>query len=143
MAFEHLDHTADMAVRLHARDEPDLFREATRALLSILLDGAESAPVADRESIAVRLEAEDPEALLIDYLNELIFLFDTRRFLPSRLDVSALRLEKPALLEGTVVGETYDPARHRAKTEIKAATFHGLEIRRTGGGLEADVVFDL
>jgi len=142
VAFEHLDHTADTAVRVLALDGPDLFREATRALLSILLDEA-SAPVADLEPIAIRLEAEDPEALLIDYLNELIFLFDTKRFLPSRLEVRGLRLEKPALLEGEVRGEMYDPARHRAKTEIKAATFHGLEIRTIGGRLEADVVFDL
>jgi protein archease len=142
VAFEYLDHTADTAVRVLALDGPDLFREATRALLSILLDEA-SAPVADLEPIAIRLEAEDPEALLIDYLNELIFLFDTKRFLPSRLEVRGLRLEKPALLEGMVMGETYDPARHRAKTEIKAATFHGLEIRTIGGMLEAEVVFDL
>jgi SHS2 domain-containing protein len=143
VAFEYLDHTADTAVRLRARDGPDLFREATRALLSILLDEAASAPAAAVESIDVRLEAEDAEALLIDYLNELIFLFDSRRFLAAELEVGVLRLEKPALLEAVVKGETYDPARHKAKTEIKAATFHGLEIRRTGGGLEADVVFDL
>ena len=142
MAFEHLDHTADTAVRVLGLDGPDLFREATRALLSILLDEA-SAPVADPEAIPIRMEAEDPEALLIDYLNELIFLFDTKRFLPSRLEVRGLRLEKPALLEGEVRGETYDPARHRAKTEIKAATFHGLEIRTIGGRLEAEVIFDL
>jgi len=142
VAFEHLDHTADTAVRVLGLDGPDLFREATRALLSILLDEA-SAPVADPEAIPIRMEAEDPEALLIDYLNELIFLFDTKRFLPSRLEVRGLRLEKPALLEGEVRGETYDPARHRAKTEIKAATFHGLEIRTIGGRLEAEVIFDL
>jgi SHS2 domain-containing protein len=143
VAFEYLDHTADTAVRLRARDGPDLFREATRALLSILLDEAASAPVAEAQSVAVRLEAEDPEALLIDYLNEMIFLFDTRRFLPSGLEVETLRLGKPALLDAVAKGETYDPSRHKAKTEIKAATFHGLAIRRTGDGLEADVVFDL
>ena len=141
MSFESLDHTADTAVRLRSRDPPELFADATRALLSIYL--GPDAAVASVEAVPVRLEAESPEALLIDYLNELIFLFDTKRFLAAELAPGRLTLGSPSVLEGRILGETFDPARHEAKTEIKAATFHGLEIRKTGSGLEVDVVFDL
>jgi SHS2 domain-containing protein len=143
VSFEIVDHTADTAARLRSPDERELFRDATRALASILLDEAAGAPAAPRMAVAIRLEAESPEALLIDYLNELIFRFDAERFLPAELDPSRVVLGKPACLEATLRGEPYDSTRHRAKTEIKAATFHDLEIRRTPAGFEADVVFDL
>jgi SHS2 domain-containing protein len=141
VSFESLDHTADTAVRLRSRDPGELFADATRALMSIYL--GPDAEVASREALPVRLEAESPEALLIDYLNELIFLFDTRRFLAAEIAPERLTLGSPSVLEGRILGEPFDPGRHEAKTEIKAATFHGLEIRRTDSGLEADVVFDL
>jgi SHS2 domain-containing protein len=141
VSFESLDHTADTAVRLRSGDPPELFVDATRALMSIYL--GPDAVVASREAIPVRLEAESPEALLIDYLNQLIFLFDTRRFLAAAVVPDRLALGSPSILEGRILGETFDPGRHAAQTEIKAATFHGLEIRRTDSGLEADVVFDL
>jgi SHS2 domain-containing protein len=141
--FELLDHTADVAVRLKSASPEELFRDASRALLSVQLDLGASEPVAARETVPLSLEAEDLEALLVDFLNELIFLFDTRRFLAARLDVARLDAGKPARLAGTLQGEPLDAARHAVRTEIKAATFHGLAIQRTPAGLEADVVFDL
>jgi SHS2 domain-containing protein len=141
LSFESLDHTADTAVRLRSRDPPELFADATRALSSIYLGPA--AAIAARDAVPIRLEAESPEALLIDYLNHLIFLFDTRRFLAAEIVPARLALGSPSVLEGRILGETFDPGRHEAQTEIKAATFHGLEIRKTDSGLETDVVFDL
>ncbi|MBI4601229.1 MAG: archease [Planctomycetes bacterium] len=141
--FEFLDHTADVAVRLRSRDEAGLFRDAMRALLAIVLDEERSAPVEPREAREVRLEAEDAESLLVDYLNELIFLFDTARFLARDLEASRIELGRPARLDGRLLGERFDPARHLAKTEVKATTFHGMEVRRGPEGLEAEVVFDL
>ena len=143
MSFEYVDHTADVAVRLRSGSAAELFRDATEAMLSTLLDREQTPQLGSKTAVPVSLAAEDDEALLVDYLNELIFLFDTRRFLPADLEVAALSLKPPARLEGTLRGETYDPLKHTAKTEIKAATFHGLRIRETDAGLEAQVVFDL
>ena len=60
------------------------------------------------------LEAEDVESLLIDFLNELVFLFDGRRVLPISLRISRLTLEAPLQLQATVVGDTYAPDRRRS-----------------------------
>ena len=79
----------------------------------------------------------------MDFLNEIIYLFDTRRFLAAGLEEAEVALGPPARLAGKLAGEVMDPARHVLKTEIKAATFHGLEIREVDGGLSADVIFDL
>jgi len=143
LTYEYLEHTADVAVRLRSKDGEELFSDATRALLSIFVDAEAGSPVRPIEKQALDLEAEDAEALLVDYLNQLIFLFDTRRFLGADVRVLELSLGKPSQLKAIVEGETFDPERLSLKTEIKAATFHGIEIRKTPSGLETVIVFDL
>ena len=143
MTFEYLDHTADIAVRLRSADAAGLFQDATLAVLGILLDAGESSPLEPGISDPVDLESEDGESLLVDYLNEIIFRFDTRKLLPASLEVAEALLGKPSRLRGAVRGEIMDPRKHSIKTEIKAATFHGLQIRSMPSGLEAEVVFDL
>jgi SHS2 domain-containing protein len=143
LAFEFLDHTADVAVSFRCADAPELFRDATLAVLEILLDAAESLPPEPSIADPVDMESEDGESLLVDYLNEIIFRFDTRRLLPASLEVAEASLGRPSRLKGELRGEILDPRKHRLKTEIKAATFHALQIRRAAAGLEAEVVFDL
>ena len=142
MPFRFLDHTGDTAIGLTAESDEELFRDAARALSSIIID-TERAPPETRQKIDLELEAEDDESLLIDFLNELIFLFDSKRFLPGDLDVERLEVGAPARIRATVWGETFDPDRHVFLTEVKAATFHNVEISRTPGKISTTVVFDL
>jgi len=79
----------------------------------------------------------------VDYLNEIIFRCDTRRLLPASLEVAEISLGRPSRLKAALRGEIMDPRKHRLRTEIKAATFHALQIREMPSGLEAEVVFDL
>jgi SHS2 domain-containing protein len=132
-----------VAVRLRCPDAAGLFRDATLAVAGILLDLQRSRPPEPRFADPVDLEAEDGESLLVDYLNEIIFRFDTRRVLPASLDVTEVSIGKPSRLKGHLRGEIVDPRKHSLKTEIKAATFHALQVRSTPAGLEAEVVFDL
>ena len=143
VTYEFLDHTGDVAVQIMAADGKELFRDAASALLDILVDQQEGAPVEDVRSLPVKLESEDAESLLIDFLNELIFLFDSQRYLCAKIDWKELSLEDPAQLEGVLRGEILDEARHLPLTEVKAATFHAVEIRKTSRGLGTQVVFDL
>ena len=142
LGFQFVDHTGDTAVVLRAESEAALLGHAARALCAILID-------VDRSRLEpciecdVSLEAEDGESLLVDFLNELVFLFDSQRFLPISLRISQLTLERPFRLRATVVGDTYSPDRHQFLTEVKAATFHGVEIRRSSTGVSTTVVFDL
>ena len=79
----------------------------------------------------------------MDYLNELIYEFDTRRFLAIEVEFHLLRTGGPSQLRAVLKGEIFDPSRHVLKTEVKAATFHGIDVRRTPDAVEADVIFDL
>ena len=86
------------------------------------------------------LTAIDREALLVDWLNHLLYLFDLDGFLGRDFQVESLTPER---LKARVTGESFDPARHPARTGVKAATFHQLSIVPVKDGWEATVVLDL
>jgi SHS2 domain-containing protein len=93
----------------------------------------------------------------VDWLNELLFLFETERLLVARAAVSldapaAVSLDAPAAvsldrravsLRAGVHGERHDPARHGLKVLVKAVTYHGLAIERAAEGYVATVIFDI
>lgn len=144
--FEFVEHTADIAVRLSAPSVGGLFEAAAAALTETVTDrGA----IREVESRDIRLEAAEPDLLLVDWLNELLFLFETERLLVARAAVSldaeaALRLDARGVsLRAGVHGERHDPARHALKVLVKAVTYHGLAIERAAEGYVATVIFDI
>jgi SHS2 domain-containing protein len=144
VAVEFLDHTADIAARITGRDWKEFFQEAVRALNLILVGEEGLGQVLTKEEVPVDLEAADRETLLVDLLNELIYLFDSKKWILPRLEVEEVTMgDASCRLQGVLRGEKFEPGRHALQTEIKAATFHDLEIRSLDGGLAADVVFDL
>lgn len=135
--YRQIPHTADLAWRLWGKDLPELFENAGRALSATLTDIRSLRRIETRE---VSLESSDQEALLVDWLNHLLYLFDIDGFLGRDFQVTALTAEH---LEARVVGEIFDAYRHRSKTAVKAATFHKLEVVREPDGWRATVVLDL
>lgn len=135
--YRQLPHTADLAWRLWGHDLPELFENAGGALSATMTDRRYLRRRASRE---VSLTAIDREALLVDWLNHLLYLFDIDGFLGRDFQVILLTQES---LEAKVTGESFDPARHPSLTEVKAATFHQLSIVPVQDGWEATVVLDL
>jgi len=135
--YRQLPHTADLAWRLWGHDLPELFENAGRALSATLTDRRYLRGRVTRE---VSLTSVDREALLVDWLNHLLYLFDVDGFLGRDFHVESLTDER---LEGRVTGESFDPARHPERTAVKAATFHQLSIMPVKDGWEATVVLDL
>jgi len=135
--YRRLPHTADLVWRLWGSSLPELFENAGCALSATLTDRRYLRRRAIRE---VRLAAGDREALLVDWLNHLLYLFDLDGFLGRDFQVVSLT---PDHLEAIVTGESFDPDRHPSLTGVKAATFHQLSIVPAGDGWEATVVLDL
>lgn len=136
-SFETIAHTADLALSLRGKDFPALLHAAVAGVRSLLVAEGE---VRARSETPVRVEGENDTDLLWRLLNEILFLFDARRFLVRSLRISALG---PGRLEGSLEGENLDPGRHVVGHLVKAATSHNLEIRRGREGLEAVVVLDV
>ncbi len=140
-----LDHTADAGIRVTAPDLPTLFSRAAWGLFSVITDPATVQPA---EAEPVEVTAEDLPALLVRWLSELNYRHLTRHRLYARFDVRELVLPKPAepgtcRLDAEVRGEAIVPGRHPVFTEIKAVTFHGLELTEIDGGWRAQIIFDL
>lgn len=136
---ETFEHTADLGLRVFATDLPDLFRTAGEGLFDVIVANRADVQVVATEMVS--LSAETTEDLFFDWLNELIFLSETKHRLYTRFDVA---LDATGCrLQATIGGEPIDRARHLLDHEVKAATRHGLSVRAEAGGWVAEVIVDI
>lgn len=135
--YEELEHTADYRVRIFGADEKELFANAAYAFSDSIVD-AEG--VSEESTDEVEATGGDLEETLVNFLSALLYRFEGERRIYRRcemLEVSDKRVRAACR------GEEFDRSRHRGRTDIKAVTFHGLEIRRGAEGLTAVVTFDI
>jgi SHS2 domain-containing protein len=140
MPYRFVDHTGDVAVDLEAPDLPTLFADAALALTDTLVDRASVKTAAHRD---VRLASADLDSLLVDWLSELLFMFETDGWLT---DAASIEIESSGdgwSLDAAIRGDLFDPDRHPARVLVKAVTYHALAIRQTPSGVTARVVFDI
>jgi len=131
--FIEIPHTADRAITVRAATLPGLFATAAGGMFSLMADLDRLHP---RCSRSVGVEALDLEMLLVEWLNELLFLREVHEEIYCRFEVSDLQ---PGSLEAVVWGEPGLPT----KAGIKAATYHDLEIRQESEFWQATIVFDV
>jgi SHS2 domain-containing protein len=131
---EPIEHTADVGLRIWAPDLDALFAEAAVALIDVM--GTARGPAERREH--VELEAPDLEALFVDWLSEVLFLFDAREFVTRSARPSVARdpWRVTATLDGGGELQQHGPA-------VKAVTYHGMDITESPTGYEARVYLDV
>lgn len=141
MAWEHFEHGADVGVRGRGNTAARAFEEAAQALFRLLSADLE----AIRPSLEERIvcEAANLDELLVAFLNELLFLFDSRRVVFGRFEVAIEELPERARLTGVARGEPFDPNRHEFTVLPKGATFTALEVARRDGEWVAQCVVDV
>ena len=135
--YRQLSHTADLGLRIWGASQEELFENAGAALTAVLTDRRRLRPENIEE---ITVEAPDLEALLVAWLNRLLYLYDVDAFLGRKFQILELTSQR---LTAWAKGETYDPQRHMAGTAVKAATYHHLEIVQKNGGWQATVILDL
>lgn len=135
--YEFLDHTGDIRFVARGATMPELFENAASALYAAMAE-----PIGVRPSLERVLEAsaEDREMLLVAWLAACQEAFDLDRVLLCEFRVGEI---SDTHVRGVARGESYDPARHEFRTEIKAVTFHGLSVCETPAGWSATVVCDV
>ncbi|MFH2056830.1 MAG: archease [bacterium] len=140
--FEFVDEiaTADAAFRASGDDLGQLFAACAAALFEtiVALDS-----IVPRRTLTLELAAADRERLLYGWLSELVYLKDTRRELYSEFAAHIVQQGDEMILRAEIKGESFDATRHAAGADVKAVTYHRLEIRETDRGFEALVVLDL
>jgi len=134
--FELIDHTADVGIVAHGASINQAFANAARGLFSIITDLDDIEEVTHRD---IEVTAPDQESLLVEWLNELIYLFDTENIIFNRFDITHLTNTQ---LKARIYGEKVDSSRHKLKTGVKAATYHMLKVKKNNG-YQAQVLFDI
>ena len=135
--YKLLDHTADIGIIVSGRDLPEVFGNAAYAMFDILTD---IDSVREKESYDLQVSASDIENLLVAWLDELLYRYETDRVIFSKFSIDDINDRK---LSATVFGEKIDLDRHEIKTEIKSVTYHQLKVEKTDGGWRAQVIFDV
>jgi SHS2 domain-containing protein len=135
--YRQLFHTADCAWRIWGASLEELFENAAGALMATITDRRLLRP---RQTRKIAVEAPDREALLVAWLNHLLYLYDVDGFLGRDFHVRRLTQNQ---LEAEARGEAFDPDRHVGKTAVKAATYHHLEVTPQAHGWRATVILDL
>jgi SHS2 domain-containing protein len=126
--WDHFVHGADIGVEGRGPCLEAAFEQAALALTAVITDPAR---VRVLEKIDVECVAPDPELLLVDWLNALIYEMTTRRMLLRRFAVSI----EGERLRAAAWGEALDIQRHRPAVEIKGATYTQLSVSRDSRGL--------
>jgi SHS2 domain-containing protein len=137
MNYRIFDHTADLGVEVSGGTREELYAGASLALFDLLTD---LSAVRETEERALAVGGEGPDDLLVNFLREVLYAWNGAGFLVKRCTI---REVAPRRLTALLLGEPYDPARHRIKREIKAVTYHQASVRRTERGWIARVVFDV
>jgi SHS2 domain-containing protein len=132
---EEISHTAEIGLRVRAPGPGRLFACAGEAMFALV--GATVDETAPPEERHVRLHAPDPETLLVDWLNELVYLYETTGLLFTSIDVAEWA---PTGLEAVVQGR---PSTTPPRLHVKAVTYHDLVVRPDGDGWLAQVTFDI
>lgn len=136
--YQTFEHTADLGLRVEADSLSELFVEAARGLMSLLVDHPER--IEPRETRRIEVASDELDFLLFDWLNELLYRFDTEGWLGATFEVSV----KDLTLSAVVRGETLDRDRHQPGHEVKAITYHDLAvIESPTGEWSVEVIVDI
>ena len=135
--FESIEHTADIGLAVQAATLHDLFETAAAGMFSFLIDPMQ---VENRVWRERRVEADDQEGLLVAWLNDLLVLLAAEEFVPKIFVVDEVTERR---LHATVHGEPVDPSRHHFRLDVKAATYHMLNITQADDGWSARIIFDV
>jgi SHS2 domain-containing protein len=135
--FEYLEHPADIGFRAHGKDLPELFANCAHALISIILDPTLASEV---EQWELGAEGIDPESLLVNWLNEVLYYVDTKRVVFTSF---AIEFPDPLRLRCTALGEVRDRVKHPVRIAVKAVTYHQLRVSKNQDLWDAEVYVDV
>lgn len=134
--YELIDHTADTGIKVWGKSPAELFRNAAMALTDIIVEGSVASTVSENISI----KSEDYENLMVDWLEEVLYLFDTKKFLASNITVKRMDSTN---IEAQLQGSTFDSAHQTIKKEVKAITYHNLKVWKEEDKWLATIIFDI
>ncbi|AKB53348.1 MULTISPECIES: archease [Methanosarcina] len=139
--YEYLDHTADIKFQAFGKTREEVFENAALAMFNVIIDTEKVSGDTAREIV---LKSPDLESLLVDWLSELLYLFEVDEIVFRDFRVKIIReVNGEYSITAQALGENYSLESLPFETEIKAVTYNQLEITKTADGWKAQVVVDI
>jgi len=135
--YEEIEHTADVALRVRGRTFPDLLAAAAEGMFSLV--GAARFEESETTLRSVPISGGSAEERLHAWLRACLRAFNVEGFFPVEIRIES----EAAGLVGRLRGGRFDASRHEFRSEVKGVTLHGLAVRETPDGFEAEIVFDV
>ncbi len=137
--YEYFETTADIGIIAYGRDLNELFENAALAVFDIMCNVEKVNPKEERE---INVEEEDLGDLLVSWLTELLALKDIENILFGKFDVNIENKNKKYILNAKAYGEKAKEE-HELETEVKAITYHKMEIKKEDGLWKAKFIVDI
>jgi len=131
-----LDHTADLGIIVRGEDLKNLFETAAKALIHLMIRGQSQAKPTDMD---ITVSGQDLPDLLVRWLGEILYFFEGEDFVVTFIHIHFL---SPTRLDALLKTVPFDPTVHRIQNEIKAVTYHQVQVLKKGSVWEAQVIFD-
>jgi len=140
--FIYEDHTADVQARCWGRTLEEAYNQTAYSLMATITpDLKKISPNVEKK---IKIEAEDKEALLFDFLSELLYIFDVDELVFNTIKVQIIKeSEDLFVLNALLRGEKFDVTKHEIGIEVKAITYSFMEIAESKNKVEISIVFDI
>lgn len=135
--YSILEHPSDLGIEARGKTLSEAFEEAAVGLISIIVDLDTVGAINDR---TLTVDAEDAESLLVRWLSELLYLYDGEGFLTREVDIQQFSRTR---LQANLRGDTYVEGKHFTRLDVKAVTYHQLQIQEVPGGWCVRVYLDI
>lgn len=135
-SYEYFEATADIGLKVYGKDMNEAFENAGLAIFNIISD---TSGIDALREIEFEVTSEDEVSLLYDYLEELLFYHEIEFMLFSEFHV---KIDENLHLKAKIIGEEINWDKHERKSEIKAITFHKMDVRKTDH-VEVQAIVDL
>jgi len=137
MTYRRMDPTADCGIQVFGEDLKALFENAGLALFDLIAD----IKLVDAGfEYAIAVSGSDWADLMVNWLRELLYLWAGKELLVKEITVTEIFEHQ---LHARIRVDTFNAAKHRLNQEIKAVTYHRIQVTRSPTGWEAIVVFDV
>ncbi len=133
--YELIDHTADVCIKAYGKTISEAFEHAALGMFDIITDNSKIESVGQYE---LEIDSPDLEQLLVDWLSELLFLNSAKNLVFGTFNITI----SDNHLSAKVFGEEFDTTKHKIGAEIKAVTYHMLEVKNSEP-YHVQVLFDI
>lgn len=138
LKYALIEHTADIGISVRGKTLKELFVNAGLAMFDLIAKREKAGGAGSSLKIKIEQKAQNLDELFVNWLNELLSLSSAKERILSGLKINSISENR---LQATAAGDK--TANYKVNTEIKAATYHGLELKKVSSGWQAKVIFDV